>query len=180
MDELAFDIGDRLYSEPLRDVLVWVTALGSSVAAALLVTITAIWAAERRRFLDAIALPVAFLLTWLAVHVAKAAYDLPRPPGAHVLTVGMAYPSGHAAYAIAWIACAVVLVRGQAGIATRFAVVTAAIVLAVVIAATRVYLRAHYLSDVFGGLGLGTAIFALVGVVVVVVGYLRHNAEPQR
>jgi membrane protein DedA with SNARE-associated domain/membrane-associated phospholipid phosphatase len=180
MDELAFDIGDRLYSEPLRDVLVWVTALGSSVAAALLVTITAIWAAERRRFLDAIALPVAFLLTWLAVQVAKAAYDLPRPPGAHVPTVGMAYPSGHAAYAIAWIACAVVLVRGQAGIATRFAVVTAAIVLAVVIAATRVYLRAHYLSDVFGGLGLGTAIFALVGVVVVVVGYLRHNAEPQR
>ena len=67
MDELAFDIGDRLYSEPLKDLLVWVTALGSSAVCGLLVTITALWAAARRRFLDAIALPVAFLLTWLAV-----------------------------------------------------------------------------------------------------------------
>ena len=92
----------------------------------------------------------------------------------------MSYPSGHAAYAIAWVACAVVLVRGDAGIATRFAVVTAAVVLVVVIAATRVYLRAHYLSDVNGGLGLGTAIFALAGVAAVVVGHLRQNAEPQR
>jgi undecaprenyl-diphosphatase len=73
-----------------------------------------------------------------------------------------------------------VLVRGGAAIATRFAVVTFAIVLAVVIALTRVYLRAHYLSDVEGGLGMGAALFALCGVVALVVGYLRQNEAPQR
>jgi membrane-associated phospholipid phosphatase len=74
----------------------------------------------------------------------------------------------------------VVLVRAGAGLATRFALVTAAAVLAVVIALTRVYLRAQYLSDVDGGLGLATAIFALLGVVAVVVGHLRNNGAPQR
>jgi undecaprenyl-diphosphatase len=178
-DDIAFDISDGLYSAPIKDVLVWVTALGSFPVVALLVAATPIWAMARRRYLDAMALVAAFLLTWLAVDVAKAAYDRPRPPGAHVLTEGMAYPSGHSAYAVAWIACAVALVRGGAGIATRFAVVTVAVVLAALIALTRVYLRAHYLSDVNGGLALATAIFALAGLAAVAVGQLRQNDRAQ-
>ena len=179
-DDLAFDIADRLYSEPVKDVLVWVSALGSLPVVGLVVAATALWAVARRRHLDALALVAAFLLTWLAVDVAKELYDRPRPPGAHVQTDGQSYPSGHAAFAVAWVACAVVLVRGGAGFATRFAAVTAAVALAVVIALTRVYLRAHYLSDVNGGLGLGTAIFALAGVAAVVVGHLRQNDRSQQ
>jgi undecaprenyl-diphosphatase len=178
-DELAFEIADGLYSEPVKDVLVWFTALGALPVVALLVAATALWAAARARYIDAAALVVAFLLTWLAVDVAMVAYDRPRPPGPHVATEGMSYPSGHAAYAVAWVACAVVLVRAGAAVATRFAAVTAAVVLALAIALTRVYLRAHYLSDVDGGLALATAIFALVGVAAVVVGHLRQN-EPSR
>jgi membrane-associated phospholipid phosphatase len=53
-------------------------------------------------------------------------------------------------------------------------------VLAAVIALTRVYLRAHYLSDVNGGLGLAAAIFALCGVAALVVGHLRQNGAAQR
>jgi membrane-associated phospholipid phosphatase len=176
---MAFDIADGLYSEPIKDVLVWVTAFGSFPVVALLVAATALWAVARRRYLDAAALIAGFLLIWLAVDVAKQAYDRPRPPGAHVLTDGMAYPSGHAAYAVAWIACAVMLVRGGAGIATRFAVVTAAVVLAAAIALTRVYLRAHYLADINGGLALATAIFALAGLAAVTVGQLRQNDRAQ-
>ncbi len=180
LDDLAFDIADKLYSEPLKDVLVWVTALGSSPVVALVVTATALWAVSRRRYLDAAALVVGLLLTWLAVDIAKEAYDRPRPPGSHVMTQGQSYPSGHAAYAVAWVACAIALVRGGAGFATRFAAVTAAVALAVAIALTRVYLRAHYLSDVEGGLALATAIYALCGVVAVVVGHLRQNVGAQR
>jgi membrane protein DedA with SNARE-associated domain/membrane-associated phospholipid phosphatase len=175
LDDMAFDIADAIYSEPVKDVLVWVTALGTLPVVGLVVAATALWAVVRRRYLDAAALVAGFLLTWLAVDVAKAAYDRPRPPGAHVITEGQSFPSGHAAFAVSWVACAVVLVRGGAGIATRFAAVTAAIVLVVAIALTRVYLRAHYLSDVEGGLALATAIFALAGTAAVVVGYLRQN-----
>jgi undecaprenyl-diphosphatase len=179
-DDMAFDVGDGLYSEPIEDVVVWVTGLGTLPVVGLVVGATALWAVARRRYFDAAALVAALVLTWIAVDVFKAAYDRPRPPGAHVRTSGMAYPSGHAAYAVAWVACAVALVRGGAGFATRFAAIAAAIVLAIVIALTRVYLRAHYLSDVNGGLGLAAAIFGLCGVAAVVIGHLRQNAGEQR
>jgi membrane protein DedA with SNARE-associated domain/membrane-associated phospholipid phosphatase len=178
-DRAAFDVVDSLYSETVKDILVWVTALGSFTVVAILVTLTTAWAALRRRFFEAAVLPVSFLLTWLAVEVAKEAYGRPRPIDPHVETDGLAYPSGHTAYSVAWVACAVVLVRAGGTLATRFAAVTAAVVLAAVIGLTRVYLRAHYLSDVEGGWGLAVAIFALLGVVAVVVGWLRQNDRPQ-
>jgi membrane protein DedA with SNARE-associated domain/membrane-associated phospholipid phosphatase len=178
-DRVAADIADGLYSEPVKYVLVWVTALGSFPVAAAILAATAVWALSRRRYLDAAVLPIGFLLTWLVVDVAKAAYDRPRPDDPHVVTEGMAYPSGHSAYAVAWVAAALVLVRGGSGFFAGFAAVTAAVVLAVVIGLTRVYLRAHYLSDVEGGWGVAVAIFGGLGVVALVVGRLRHNGRPQ-
>ena len=179
-DRVAFDVADGLYSEPVKDVVTWITALGSFPAVAIVVAATTAWAAMRRRFYDAALLPVSFLLTWLVVNVAKDAYGRPRPPGSHVDTMGLAYPSGHAAYAVAWVACAFVLARAGSRFATRFAAITAAVVLAVVIGLSRVYLRAHYLSDVEGGWCVGVAIFSLAGVVAVVVGWLRQNGRPQQ
>ena len=52
---------------------------------------------------------------------------------------GRRIPPAHAAYAVVYVACAVVLVRAGSGLAARFAVVTAAIALAVALALTRVY-----------------------------------------
>ena len=45
------------------------------------------------------------------------------------------------------------LVRAGVGWAVRIAAVTVAVILAVVVALTRVYLRAHFLTDVLGGAG---------------------------
>ena len=118
---------------------------------------------RHRRTLEGVALVLAHALTYVAVHVAKDATDRPRPSGQHSHTEGLAYPSGHAAYSIAYVACAIVLTRAGHHWATRAALVTIAIVVAAAVAASRVYLRAHYLSDVIGGLALATAIYALVG-----------------
>jgi membrane-associated phospholipid phosphatase len=109
------------------------------------------------------------------VHIAKEAVDRPRPSDALVDTAGQSYPSAHAAYAFAWVAIAVVLTRTLPGLARTTAVIIAALVLAVVIGLTRIYLRAHYLSDVVGGAGLGATIFALCGMTGLVVAFIRHN-----
>ena len=178
-DQVAFDLADRLYSPRVADVVEWVTALGSFAVCAPLVLAVAAWAAVKRRFLDAAVLIAAFLLTWIAVDIAKEAFGRPRPPGALVDTDGLAYPSGHTANAVAWVACAVVLVRGGSGFAARFAIVTAAVILAAVIGLTRVYLRAHYLSDVEGGWGLAAAIYGALGLVAIAVGHLRQNGTPR-
>jgi len=107
--------------------------------------------------------------------VLKAAYDRPRPPGALVATENSSYPSGHATYVLSLVACATVLVRGGAGWATRIALVTVALILVAVVDVTRVYLRAHYLTDVLGGAGLGFAIWSLLGMLALFAGRVRHN-----
>ena len=109
------------------------------------------------------------------VHITKAAYDRPRPTASLVDTIGAAYPSGHAAYAVALIACATVLVRAGVGWAVRSAVLAIAIGLVAFVALSRVYLRAHYLTDVLGGVALGLAIWAIVGIVALFAGTVRHN-----
>ena len=136
---------------------------------------TAIWAAGTAASSRASRSSSPTLLTYVAVHVAKDATDRPRPSGQHSHTEGLAYPSGHAAYSIAYVACAIVLTRAGHRWATRAALVTIAVALAAAVAASRVYLRAHYLSDVIGGLALATAIYALVGVVALVIGTVRNN-----
>ena len=45
-------------------------------------------------------------LIYAGVHVTKAAIDRPRPADPLVETCAAAFPSGHAAYATAWIAVA--------------------------------------------------------------------------
>ena len=162
------------------DVLKVVTALGSAPVTFLLIAATVIWALVRRRPVDAAALAVGWALTWALAHLAKDLYGRPRPAGGYVDAIGLAYPSAHAAYAVGLVACAVVLVRAGSPLALRFAAVTVALVAVVVVALSRVVLRVHYLTDVLGGVALGTAVYALVGCVALVVAYVRDNPVPAR
>jgi undecaprenyl-diphosphatase len=176
-DRTAFSWVDDLRTPTLDDIARQITDLGSLpvVTAMTLATIVVLLTRERRRVIESVALAGGLLATWLAVHVSKAAIDRPRPSDPLVDTTGQSYPSGHAAYAIAWIAIAVVLTRTLPGLGRTTAAIVASVVLAAVIGLTRVYLRAHYISDVMGGWGLGAAIFSLAGMAALVVAFLRHN-----
>jgi undecaprenyl-diphosphatase len=171
IDRWAFDVGDPLQATAPVDVAKVVTELGAFPTVAAAALATAVWALPRRRRIDAAALVAGVLLSHFASNTAKAAYDRPRPAGALVDTMQSAYPSGHALQAVTLVACATVLVRGGAGWAARIALVGVACGLVAVVAMTRVYLRAHYLTDVLGGVGLGVAVWALVGVVAVLAGH---------
>jgi membrane protein DedA with SNARE-associated domain len=176
-DRHAFELADKIRNGTLDDVARAVTHLGSLpvVGAATLLAVIALLVG--RRVIEAMALTSGLVLTWAAVQIAKAVVDRPRPTGSLVDTAGQAYPSGHAAYAVAWVAIAIVLSRTVPGLARTTILVVAATVLAVVVGGTRVYLRAHYLSDVVGGIGIAAAIFALCGMGGLVVAHLRHNGS---
>ena len=102
-----------------------------------------------------------WLIVFALVHITKTAYDRARPPEGFIDTFNAAFPSGHSAYAVTWVACATVLVRAGVGWATRIAAVTVAVVIVAVVGVTRVYLRAHFLTDVLGGIALSVAIWSL-------------------
>jgi undecaprenyl-diphosphatase len=117
------------------------------------------------------------VLTVVAVHWAKAAVDRPRPDHPLVSAAGQSYPSGHSAYAVIYIVLAVVISRMYPTWRGRAAAVSAAVALTLLIGATRIYLRAHYFSDVVGGYGLAFGIFSTTAIVALVVTHLRQN-EP--
>jgi membrane protein DedA with SNARE-associated domain/membrane-associated phospholipid phosphatase len=177
LDDSAFDLADRTRSQMLVDIAKFVTAFGSLPVVLTFVAIGSLALIVRRRPLELFSLAGAYGLVVLATHYTKAAIDRPRPSGSLVDTVGSGYPSGHAAYATAYIAMAVIATRVLGGVASRSVLVLAAMILAAAIGATRVYLRAHYLSDVLGGFGLGLGIFAGCAAIALVVAFIRQNGR---
>ena len=179
IDDEAFRWADAVRTGGLTDFAAVYTYLGSGRVMAALVTFVAGWALWRRSFYDAAALAAGSLSLMALVHVAKEGYGRDRPSDGYVEIASFAYPSGHAAYGVALVACAVVLVRGGQHLAVRFAAVTVAVLAAAGIAASRVFLRAHYLSDVLGGIGLGLAVFAVCGILALLASFVRDNpADP--
>jgi membrane protein DedA with SNARE-associated domain/membrane-associated phospholipid phosphatase len=176
-DAQSLRLADRLHMDAAVSVAKVVSAFGSLPVAIALVAIAGATLAWRHRLLEAMTLAAGLALTYAAVHITKDAVDRPRPARALVDVDSAAYPSGHAAYAVTWVAVAVAISRALPTVATRFAFVTVAIAIAAAVGLSRIYLRAHYLSDVVGGWGLGAALFALCGVAALVIGYVRNNAR---
>jgi undecaprenyl-diphosphatase len=77
---------------------------------------------------------------------------------------GSSFPSGHATAAAATYAAIALLLSRRRGVATRAALVGGAVAIAVSVAASRVLLGVHWLTDVMAGLALGWAWFALCSI----------------
>ena len=120
--------------------------------------------AFRRRWWHLAAFAAAVVLSEILIGPVKAAYGRARPPGSLVATSGASFPSGHAiATSVTVFAAIIALVPAGR---RRVAWGLAAAVFALLMAASRAYLAAHWLSDAVAGLLLGTSC-ALVAAVVV-------------
>jgi membrane protein DedA with SNARE-associated domain/membrane-associated phospholipid phosphatase len=174
LDTELLDVSDSLNSQVGVDVAKVVSGLGALPTVGALVTVTAVLLAVRRRVSELVVLLLGMGLIYAAVHIAKAAVDRPRPAAPLIDTALSSFPSGHAAYATAWIAVALVLTR-RLGLAGHAAVVAGAVVIAAAVGLSRIYLRAHYWSDIAAGWGIGVGIFGLLTAIALIVNYIRHN-----
>jgi hypothetical protein len=91
----------------------------------------------------------AVLLSEVLIGTLKGAYDRARPPGSLVATSGASFPSGHSIAATVTVVAAVIALvsPGRARVAWG----TAAAVFSVLMALSRAYLGAHWLSDALAG-----------------------------
>jgi membrane-associated phospholipid phosphatase len=154
-----------------------VTELGSSPFVVGLVLAFSVALAIRWRPVEFFALAGGFMTLYVAVHLAKAGIDRPRPPAALVDTNRSSFPSGHAAYSTVYPTIAVIAARILVGIVSRAALVLGSLVVAALIGLSRVYLNAHYWSDVVAGWGLGFGIFGAFGAIALLVAHIRQNVR---
>ena len=118
----------------------------------------------RRRWWRLAAFGSAVLLSELLIGTLKGAYDRARPPGSLVATSGASFPSGHSIAASVTV-LAMVIALVPAG-PRRVAWAVAAAIFAVMMAASRAYLGAHWLSDAIAGLLLGISCALITATVV--------------
>ena len=120
--------------------------------------------ALRRRWWHLAAFAAAVVLSEVLIGTLKGSYDRARPPVSLVATSGASFPSGHSIAATVTVVAAVIALvpPGRA----RVAWAAAAAGFSVLMALSRAYLGAHWLSDAIAGVLLGTSCALLTALAV--------------
>ena len=156
VDDAVWRWAGEVRNGPATAVAVALSWLGSSLVNWTLRALALVLLAWRRHWLRLTAFALAVLTSELFIGPVKAAVDRPRPPGSLIETSAAAFPSGHA-IAGAVTAVGLVLVLAAPG-PNRWRWEVRAVVFATVMALSRVYLRAHWLSDTVAGALLGAGL----------------------
>jgi undecaprenyl-diphosphatase len=141
----------------------------------------AAYLAIRRRWWHFAAFVIAIVVSEILIGTLKALYGRARPPAqlALVHTSGGSFPSGHAVAASVTVV-AIVLALFPAG-RHRLAWGAAAAVFAFVMALSRAYLAAHWLSDAIAGTLLGVTVALGAALLVQQIRDVReaHSSDPE-
>ena len=132
--------------------------------------------AVRRRWWHMAAFVAAVVLSEVLIGTLKNVYDRTRPSGALVATSGASFPSSGHAIAASVTVVAAVIALVPAG-RRRVAWGAAAVGFSILMAASRAYLAAHWLSDAVAGILLGTSCALLAAVVA---GGLQRRWQARR
>jgi membrane-associated phospholipid phosphatase len=156
VDDAVWRFAGAVENGPTTAVAVALSWLGSGLVNWPLRIAALLLLAWRRHWLRLTAFALAVLTSELLIGSMKAAIDRPRPPGSLIETSAAAFPSGHA-IATAVTAVGLVLVLAPPG-PKRWRWEVNAVIFTSVMALSRVYLRAHWLSDTVAGALLGAGL----------------------
>ncbi len=167
MDISMFSLMREMRNAPADEIMIVITMLGDSVVMAMLSVTIIAWLMWRKAYRAAIAVSFAIVAAKLFEMLVKFGIQRPRPlelayNGAEYFS----FPSGHATMAAVIFGILAVLVShsmGRWGRALVYATCAAAVV---AIGYSRVYLGAHWLSDVLAGLLFGIVVTAAFGVAI--------------
>jgi membrane-associated phospholipid phosphatase len=156
VDDAVWRFAVRIENDPATAVAVALSWLGSAWVNWPLRIAAFVLLAWRQHWLRLAAFGLAVLTSEVLIGTLKAAIDRPRPPDSLIETSAASFPSGHA-IASAVTAVGLVLVLARPG-KTRWRWEVNAVVFTSVMALSRVYLRAHWLSDTVAGALLGAGL----------------------
>ena len=165
-DAAAAQFGADHKTSGVTQVMEFVTNFGTSGYMLVVVAGVGAWAYWRTRRIAIPAYLFTTVLSTMAVNnLVKWIVDRPRPNLARLVEpAGSSFPSGHTAVAAAtWAAIALVMGRGRSR-PVKTTLLAAAGGITVAVAASRVMLGVHWLTDVAAGAAMGWAVFAVTSI----------------
>ncbi|MDQ2916756.1 MAG: phosphatase PAP2 family protein [Pseudomonadota bacterium] len=154
------------------DVMVTVTQLGSAYVMIPVIAAVGLWFAITRRFRTLAYWIAAAAFAQLLVWALKYGLGRARPPTAYAAIDEYSFPSGHAALSMVVYGFLAFLLGHRKPGWQQTAFALGAIGMAVLVAFSRLYLGAHWFSDVIASFGLGVAWIALLAIA-----YIHHVRE---
>jgi undecaprenyl-diphosphatase len=162
IDDALFQHLQSLRTIPLDRVVVAITELGDWVVTSSVITVVMLWLIWNRNGRTAGYLCAAVLVPSVFSFLLKFALRVERPIGPQSGWDIYSFPSGHATVNAALYGFLAVLLACEARSWRRKSIVTIATAFILSIAFSRLYLGAHFLSDVLAGVSFSTAWVALL------------------
>ena len=156
-------------SEGLSTFLEWGGRLSDTIPKAVVTTLVAAsMLAAFRRWREAVLVGLSLLFEALAFIVTSTIVQRDRPdvPALETSPVDTSFPSGHIAAATVYAAFAVIVFWHTREVWARALAVVLSVAVVVIVASSRVYEAAHYLTDAIGGIVLGLVSLAIAVKVV--------------
>ncbi len=168
-DHIAFESLQNLRTSWVDAPMIVVTELGGVRVAIPVIAAVGLVLGMRRRWRTLGYWVSAVAFAQALVWILKSTLDRPRPIAMYDAVEQFSFPSGHAATSVVLYGfLAVLLARGRPP-AVKWAVALTAVLLIGFVSFSRLYLGAHWLSDVLGSITLGMAWVALLSIA-----YLQH------
>jgi len=165
-DISVFNLMQEMRNAPADELLITITMLGDGAVLTAVAIVIVAWLAWRRAYRGAIAATIAIAAGKIFVPILKYGIQRPRPIALYDGAEAFSFPSGHATMSMLIFGILAVLVSHSMGRWGRAVVYAACGIAVIAIAYSRVYLGAHWLSDVAGGLLFGAVMTAAFAVTI--------------
>ncbi len=170
IDETVYSLFQNLRNTRMDHIMIGISQLGDAYVTLPITVIIALYLALQQQPKTAIYWLAALTFAFVSTFLLKGLLGIPRPSPIYDGLSMFSFPSGHAVVNMVMYGFLAVIAAHKLPSYHRWLPYTLAGIIIVMIAISRVYLGAHWFSDVIGGLTLGILWVTLLGI-----SYQRHR-----
>ena len=164
IDNLIYRNVESISNDFLTVVLIGITELGGVVGLFLILLITVIILCKKNRVKEATAITLNLIISTVTNIILKSIFQRERPVTGNVMIdeIGFSFPSGHTTNNVAFYFLAIYLICinvKNKRMRNIFCIIL--VIIPILIAFSRIYLRVHYPTDVIAGFCVGIIIVIL-------------------